>query len=165
MVKGPNRYERLIERVQNHRWLAPLLVVGIALIALANVTEAGTRLASYLRPDAELELTSADELSSGVLDVTVRNLSSDDAVVTSLDATVDSLGHCFAREMPISANFVIPVPYAEGSVGHIPVRQSIAPHSADRFTIALRPAAVCMKVSFRWHYNHGRVLTLSHAFR
>ena len=164
-MAGRTRFQRIVDRFQNHRWVAPLLVAGLALILLANVTDAGSRIGAYFRPDAQLELVAAEELRPRILDVTVRNLSSDEAVITSIQAKVDSVfGRCLAESLLPSANFVVPLEYATGATGHLSVRQAVPPHGADRFTIALGTDAVCMTTTFRLRYNRSCQLTFSHTY-
>lgn len=159
------RYQQLVDRLQDNRWLAPLLVVGLVLTAIAGATDAVGRLSAYVRPAPELELLADEELQPRTLDVTIRNRSSDDAVITRISARVDSvINDCLARPLSSSATYVVPLRHEEGATGYVRIRHAIPAHGVDRFILGLGTDAVCMRTSFTIEYNRGRKLRFSHTF-
>lgn len=164
-VTRSTRYERFVERLQDHRWAAPLMVAGLILTVIGSATDALGRLVGRVRPAPELELIAAEELRPRILDVTIRNLSSNDAVITRIHAQVDSIvSDCFAKPLPSSADYIVPLRYKERATGDLAIRHVIPAHGVDRFTIGLRTDAVCMGTSFILEYSRGRELRFSHSY-
>ena len=158
MVDRRTRVDRWIDAIKNHQWLAGLIVAGVVLIAVGGAVDAGSRLLSYLRPAARLEIVAADELQPGVLDLTLRNPTYNDAVITAIEGEVVALADACSSVLGPSARYTLRVGPELGAKGVTKVRHVIPAHGADRFTIS--PWRACQSVRIKLRYNRDRTLVV-----
>lgn len=165
MSAAPTRYDRVVAKVKDHPRAALVLVVGLAVVLLASFADASARLWTYARPPARLEVVSVQETVAKGVDVTLRNLDDNEAVITAISGQLVSIdSFCVAKPIPVSGDYLLPIGVTPGSRTRRNVSHSVPAHGSDRFIISPDPPGPCMKIQFTLEYNRGRKLIFRHRF-
>jgi hypothetical protein len=107
-------------------------------------------------PVGDLEIVSLRRTPDFELDVTLRNIGSDPAVIHQIDVTlVEDQGY-YKPDIRPSAKYDMPIEdLREGETRSLPVSHYVEPHGVDRFKIALHTTR-CLLLRLTLHYNKGQ---------
>ena len=158
MTSHKTWFDRWVEHAKNNRWLAPILLLGFVVILVAQVAGAGDQLGSYFRSSARLEVVAAEELQAGALDLTLRNTSENDAVITAIEGEIVSVPSLCTNVLASSATYHVPLPLVLGAKATTKIREVVPAHGVDRFTIS--PWRGCGTARLTLKYNRGQALTV-----
>lgn len=138
-----NRLDSVIEKFKNHRIISLFMLLGIALIAMAQIVSAIRSVTDFFKPEPNfsMEVKPVDTSVVLLLDVYTQNPEKFSRVATEARLVVDEL---VRREVvgPYGGHIPIAFQYhalmePNDKVVRVPIAQEIRGESADRFLILI----------------------------
>ena len=120
------------------------------------------RTKDFEKTKQDLEIISVNKTEHFELDLTLRNIGNEPAVIHQIDLTIVEDGAAFLGVIKPSAKYSIPMGSAKvGETRSLTVSHYVKPHDVDRFKLALQTTRD-MSLRLTLHYNKGQ--TVEHMY-